>query len=220
MNLLRFNKEKKYIPLDYETCNLNLVLENIQAPWQLGWEVYKGESLLESHEDWIWWDDLNAKMGEEAARITGFDYYLYKSKAKPALPIWENVNKHINDPNSIIISANGINFDTYIHGIYAKLLGFKPDYSWAARHYDIQTVHKAKFLGYSIPPIGGDEWIFFNIKMSEIRQRGMKSSLKHLCETLGIPYDEERHHKNALYDVELTMHCFLKQIKTIDIYEQ
>lgn len=217
MNLLRFENKYKFLTFDYETCNLNLVAEAIQAPWQLGWSLRSKQS-TESHEDWIWWDDLELKMGKDAARLTGFDYQVYKRKAKPARPIFDKFDAYLKDPNIISVTANGWNFDTYIYGIYCKLLGEIPDYSWTARHVDIQTIEKAKQLDYKIPKIGTDEWIFFNVKMSEIRQRGLKTNLKFLCESYDVPYDETRHHKEALYDVELTDSIFDKQMRKLDIH--
>lgn len=217
MKLLRFDNSYDFLTFDFETCNLNLVSEQIQAPWQLGWEV-KSQSKISAHEDWIWWDDLNDKMSADAARLTGFDYFVYKTKAKPAKPIFDKFTNELKKPSSISVSANGWNFDIYIYGIYCKLLGLIPSYDWTNRHVDIQTLEKAKQLDYKIPQIGTDDWIFFNVRMSEIRQRGLKTNLKFLCESYDVPYDETRHHREALYDVELTRQIFEKQVKSLDIY--
>ena len=46
--LARFDNKQKSVVFDFETCSLNLVsTEN--KPWQLAFQVYEGEKLLESN---------------------------------------------------------------------------------------------------------------------------------------------------------------------------
>ena len=44
---------------------------------------------------------------------------------------------------SIIIGQNLLGFDVYIHRIYCKYLGIKPDYSYISRIYDTNCIAKA-----------------------------------------------------------------------------
>lgn len=216
--LLRFETDQKKLIYDFETCNLNLVSTEFQAPWQLGWQVYQGKKHILSKEDWIWWDDLQSKMGKAAAELTGFDYDTYKRKAQPAQPILESFETYLLDKEVISVSANGVNFDQYIYQIYRRLLGKGYEWSWATRHVDIQTLHKAYILGMTPPPIGTKEWILFNIKMSQVVKKGLKTSLAFMCKEFGVDYDPTRHHREALYDVELTDQIFEQQLYRMDIY--
>lgn len=227
MELLRFKKGQKYLIWDFETANLSLLpcsngLDNldtiINMPWQLGWQVYDGAKLVENHEDWIWWECFGSKMGRDAAAITQFDQSLYERRAKPPEPILERFNGYLLDPSVISITANGQNFDLYLYNIYRHLLKKGTDYSWVSRHYDIQVLEKASILGVAPPPIGTDDWTLFSFKMSGIRKRGMKTSLAHLAQQNGVPYDPNRHHKEASYDVSLTKGVFDAQIRKMDIY--
>ena len=76
-SLLRFQKNKKYLLFDYETCNLNLVSHN--KPWQLAFLVIEDNKVVESKDYWLKWDELN--VSPEAAKITGFTKAKYSKKA-------------------------------------------------------------------------------------------------------------------------------------------
>ena len=75
-DLLRFDKDQKYITWDVETEGLNLVHSK---PWQIAWIVCQGDKVLEKFDFYIKWDDL--KVSEDAARITGFSREDYNRKA-------------------------------------------------------------------------------------------------------------------------------------------
>ncbi len=219
-NLLRFNRDYKTLVWDYETTSLNLVSSEIQTPWQLGWILSEGKRVVEQREEWIHWPDLVYKMntwGKGAAAVTGWTEWEYLKKAKPPEPILESFEKVLFDPTVISVGANSWNFDIYVHNIYRKLLDKKPDWSYLSRHVDIQTLAKAAFLGIVPPPIGTDEWIFFNIKMSNFHQKGLKTNLAHMCREFDIPYDADRHHREAMYDCEITGAIFHKQIQTLHL---
>lgn len=223
MILLR-NTRKKAVVFDFETCNLNLLppagTEDsiINLPWQLGWSVYNGDKLVKSNEDWLWWDCLHKKMSKDAAAITGFDYETYKAKAQDPGPVLEAFNAVLLAPEVISVTANGQNFDTYLYNILRNLLHKGTDYSWINRHVDIQVVEKAKILGYEMPPIGTHDWCLFSFKMSQIHRRGLKTNLAHLCSEYGVPYDKDRHHKEASYDSDLTYQVFRKQAQSLDLF--
>lgn len=218
-NLLRFKKDQKYLIWDCETASLALISGDNppNLPWQLGWQLYQGKKLLESHEDWLWWDDLEQKMGRDAAAITGFDIDTYKSKATDPLPIFERFSKILYDPDVINVGANIINFDIYIYNILARKLGEKTDWSFTNRSLDIQIIEKAKILGQKLPQIGTDDWFFNNMKLAQYHQRGLKTNLAHLCKMYGVEYNEFRHHVSSSYDCELVMGVMFQQINQMDI---
>ena len=221
MSFLRFKKDQKYLVWDKETASLNLLNspDPINLPWQLGWQVYEGNKLIESHEDWIWWDDLIDKMGKGAAELTGFDEEVYKAKAKDPLPIFERFTKYLYDPSVINVGANIINFDNYIFDIFARRVGRAAEntWDWVKRSYDIQVVEKGIFLQQGFPPIGTDEWLFNSYKLSGFHQKGLKTSLAHLCKVYGIEYNEMRHHRESAYDSQLVFNIFEKQLFKVDI---
>ena len=67
--LARFDNKQKSVVFDFETCSLNLVsTEN--KPWQLAFQVYEGDKLLESNDYYIYWEDL--KLSDGAKKVTGF----------------------------------------------------------------------------------------------------------------------------------------------------
>ena len=76
--LYRFNKNKKFVLFDYETCGLNLAsLDN--KPWQLAFLVADQNQIFEKKDFYIKWEKLN--ISDEAKKITGFKEDKYLSKA-------------------------------------------------------------------------------------------------------------------------------------------
>ncbi len=221
--LLRFKFGQKYVVFDAETVCLNLASPRIQGIHQWGWLVAqknKQLDILETHEDTPYFKDLISKMrewGRQAAIITGFSESAYLSKATDPAPILDNFNKFLLDPKVISITANGQNFDAYLYKIYNTLLKRKTDFSWIPNHYDIQIIHKAKVLEWAFPKMGTPEWVSFCYKLSIRKDKGLKTSLAYLCKEYEIPYQAERHHKEASYDSELTLAIFEKQIGQLDI---
>ena len=126
-NLLRFNKDQKYIVFDFETCNLNLAsLDN--KPWQLAFIVAQGNKILEKHDYYIAWDDL--KISAEAAKITGFSRSKYDKQKKDPKEVLSHFEKYLYDEDYINLGHNIFGFDIYIHNIFRKNLGIPSDYSY------------------------------------------------------------------------------------------
>ncbi len=218
--LLRHSFNQKYIAFDFETCNLALLepfgdsLPNL--PWQLGVTEFCGLKQVLEKEHWIKWD-FPFEVGVEAARITGFTWEKYHLLAKPALPILEAFDRLLYNPDYISITANGQRFDIYLHNIFRHLLNKPTDYSYLKRHVDIQVLHKAVVLGLTPPEINTEDWVAFSFRVANYTTKGLKSSLKHMCEYYGVPYDPARHHVEAAYDVALTKEIFNKQLWKLEI---
>ena len=83
-NLLKQKLNQQFVVFDTETEGLSLTSSR---PWQLSWIVCKGEKILEEHDEFVLYDDLN--VSEDAARVTGFDKNNYLAKAKPPLEVWQ-----------------------------------------------------------------------------------------------------------------------------------
>lgn len=208
---------------DFESVSLGSCRggDNIlQAPWQLGWQLYSGKKLLHQQEDFIYWPDLISKMnrwGKVARVINGFDEAIYKESASDPEPVLDRFEKNLYDPSVISVTANGYGFDYSLHDMYRGFLQKPTDYSYMNNHIDIQVIHKAIVLSAPIPPVGTDDFVAFSIKLSEYHERNLKTNLAFLCKTYNVPYDKDRHHKEASYDCEITFAILQEMIQKFDI---
>ena len=64
----------------------------------------------------------------DAARITRFDYNLWKEKAKNTLEVLELFESYLYNPEYIIIGANLFGYDVYVINTLRKMLGLKSDF--------------------------------------------------------------------------------------------
>lgn len=220
--MLRFDYKQNYVVFDFETLNLciNQGDTELQAPWQLGYIIAKGNKILKSIEDYIFWEDFHNKAenyGKEALQITQFNKEKYDAEAKDASLVLSSFDNYLLDNSYISVSANGINFDQYIYNLYRTMIGLPYNRDWHNTHYDIQCLEKAKELKMTVPPIGSDSWGVFMLKMSNVVEKGLKVSLSYLCKKYSIDYDSSKHHVEASYDCLKTYEIFLEQIKTIPV---
>ena len=74
-----------------------------------------------------------------------------------------NFHKYIYDKDYIIIGQNLLGFDVYIHRIYCKYLGIKPDYSYISRIYDTNCIAKA--IKKDLQPPKDLELIYWQYKL-------------------------------------------------------
>lgn len=211
-DLLRFNKKQVYLTWDCETENLRLGGSN--RPWQLSYSLSTQDEILEEHDDFPWWPDLDISAG--AAAITRFNYEEYKAKAKDPKKILEKFDSYLYDPDILNVFANGFGFDTFIHNIIRLECGKKSNYDYVKNSLCIQCIEKAQILGIkeiSQDPIKRAAQMF---SLTNYRKRGLKTNVKFLCEKNGIEYDVMRGH-DGLYDVSRTKAIFDKQIWQINI---
>jgi len=207
-NLLRFKKDQKYITWDTETESLNLVNSR---PWQISWAISKGDKVLKHEDRFLHWDDL--KMSDGAAKITRFDRTKWASRAEDPKKVLADFDKYLYDPEYLILGANLFGFDIYQHNNARREVGLKTDYSYINRIIDVQAIQKGIYLGLKSIPENRTAWHY---QMQNFRQRGMKTSVKHLCSVYDIDYDENKAH-DAVYDNNLVFSIFRKQILTIEI---
>lgn len=210
-NLLRFNKKQKYIFFDFETCCLNLgSLDN--KPWQLGYIIINDGKIVLKRDCWIFWPDL--KMTPAAAKMTGWTESKYKSKSKPADSILEEFESYLYDPSYINIGHNILGFDVYVHGIYRKCLGKKPDYSYIDRSID--TLCLAKAIKNDIKINEGDSLFDWQYRLNNMIDRKSKKKLIDLCRHYDIPVDESKLH-DAMYDIEQNYEVYKKMLWEVNI---
>lgn len=213
-NLLRYNKEQIYCLLDFETSGLNLL---DSKPWQLSFMVFTLDKILETHDYFIHWDNLN--MSEGAARVTRFNMDFYKSRAKPlteVLPIFE---KFYLDNSILKISHNGLGYDQFIHNIARKSLGLAPTFDPAKYSIDTLALSRAYRLGVKPPKFqpGSLEWLKFSYKMlAEYGNKKLKVSLNAMCKEFNILTDESQLH-NSLYDIGQNREVFKQLLWKLEI---
>lgn len=207
-NLLRFNSYQKYIVMDFETEGLSLALTR---PWQLSWLVYGGNKIVKNEDHLLYWKDLS--ISADAARITRFDYNLWKERAEDPLKILTQFEKYLYNPEYLIIGANLFGFDLYVHNTLRRILGLKSDFSYLDRVLDIQCIQKGIYMGLKTVPENRTAWQY---QMYHYVKKGVKTSVKHLAGLYDVPYDENRAH-DAKYDNWLCLEIFKKQILTIEI---
>ena len=209
--MLRYNKKQKYICFDFETCSLNLTSSD-NKPWQLSYIIAEGNKIIKEQDCYIHWPDL--KLSPEARKITKFNDAKYKKLAKDPKDHLLNFHKYIYDKDYIIIGQNLLGFDVYIHRIYCKYLGIKPDYSYISRIYDTNCIAKA--IKKDLQPPKDLELIYWQYKLNDFREKRMRTSIKAQIKQYKIDFDEDKLH-DSLYDVRMNFEIFKKQIWQIDI---
>ena len=209
-HLLRFDKNKKFILFDYETCGLNLAsLDN--KPWQLAFLICEGNQIKEKHDFYLKWDDL--KISEDARRITGFNDSVYESKAVDPLKVLNLLDTYFYNPDYHIVGHNIIGFDIYIHNIHRILCGKSTDYSYMNRLIDTNSLAKAEALDIEI---NESDLTLLQLKLQKMRKKGLKTNLKFLCQKYDIDFDESKLH-NALYDIEQNFKVFQSMLWKFNI---
>jgi len=210
-NLLRFNKKQKYIFFDFETCCLNLgSLDN--KPWQLAFTVIENSKVVTSKDHWIFWSNL--KMSTAAAKMTGWTQAKYDKKAGDAHRILEEFESYLYDPEYMNIGHNILGFDIYVHGIYRKCLGKKPDYSYV--HRSIDTLCLAKAIKNDIKFNKNDDLFSWQYRLNNMIDRKSKKKLIDLCKYYDIPVDESKLH-DAMYDIQQNYEVFKKMLWEVNI---
>lgn len=210
-NLLRFNKKQKYIFFDFETCCLNLgSLDN--KPWQLGFIVIENGRVVRKKDYWIQWPDL--KMTAAAAKMTGWTKAKYDKKATDSKSILAEFEHYLYNKDYINVGHNILGFDIYVHGIYRRCLGLKPDYSYVYRSID--TLCLAKAIKNDIKFDRDDNLFSWQYRLNNMIDRKSKKKLIDLCKDYDIKIDENKLH-DAMYDIEQNYEVFKKMLWEVNI---
>ena len=206
--LLRFDKKQKYLVLDCETEGLNLAFSR---PWQCSWIVCQGQDVISKHDHFIKWEDL--KVSDDAAKITGFNFYDYLRRAEEPKKIFSKLESVLNDPSYLIIGQNILGFDVYILNVWRRAIGLKTDYSFIDRVIDTRSLSTAILKQIDIDKQNLLSWQY---KMLHFREKGLKTSQAFMLKYYNIPHDPKMLH-NSLYDVEMTFEIFKKQLFNIEL---
>ena len=208
-DLLRFKFDQKYVIFDTETEGLNLVTSK---PWQLAWIEAEGKKITKKQNRFLMWEDLN--VSEDAARVTGFNYTSYVKQAEDPSIVYKDFINLISQDDIIIVGQNLLGYDIYILGVIARQLGIKIDYSFVNRIFDTKAIATAIAKGNKTPD--KNDFISWQIKWLNYRERGVKTNQKYLLEHYNIDFDSKKLH-DALYDIEKNFEIFLKQIWELEI---
>lgn len=206
--LLRFQKNQKYLILDTETEGLNLVKSR---PWQCAWILAEGRNVIDKQDRYIKWDEINVSEG--AAKITGFSYDEYERRAENPAKVWKDLAKYLFDPEYIIIGQNILGFDVYMLNVWLKGMNQKSDYSYLPRVIDTKSLSTAIFK--NILP-DKNNFLSWQYKLLNHKEKGLKTSQARMLKHYNIPHDPKKLH-DALYDIEMTFQIFLKQIYDIEV---
>lgn len=207
-NLLRFNKKQRYLIFDTETEGLNLINSR---PWQVAWILAEGDKVLEKHDLYIKWEDLN--ISDEAAKITGFSKQAYDRRSLDPKDVFDKFSKYLNDENNLIIGQNLLGFDIYMVNIWRKAIGLSSDYSFINRIIDTKSIATA--IAKEIP-VQKDNLLSWQYRLLNHKEKGLKTSQATLLKRYDIPHDPKRLH-DAMYDIEMNFRIFRKQLFDIEL---
>lgn len=208
-NLLRYDFNKKYIVLDWETNGLNLLST---LPWQLGFIICQGKSVKQEFERKIWWPDY--EMEPEIATLNHFYRPQYEKEARDPAEVLDEIESYLYNPEYLIIGQNLLGFDVFVHNTFRKKLGRKTDYSYISRVIDTKALSMAIQKGAKNPP--RDDFTAWQATWLHHRERGIKTSQAHMLKHYGIEHRPESLH-DALTDVKMTFEIFKKQIFELEI---
>jgi len=205
--LLKQNLNQKFVVFDTETEGLSLTSSR---PWQLSWIVCQGEKILESHDEFVLYPDLN--VSDEAARITGFDKSSYLSKAKPPIDVWQKFAPYLYDSSNLLVGQNILNYDIYILNTMMGTIGIQNNWSFLNRCIDTRALSTAMFKG--IQPSG--DLLPWQMKLMNFHEKGLKTSQAFMLKHFAIDHDPSKLH-NALYDITMNYKIFRKLIMEVNV---
>ncbi len=209
--LLKYNiNECKFLTWDLETESLNTCLAR---PWQLGFQIYHGNKLIEEKETFINWKDINVSKG--AADATGFDKKKVELYGREPKEVLDRFNKYLYNPEYKILGHNILGYDIFIHNVWMNELGYKTDYSYIDKIYDTLPLSRAYKAGFKIPQDKKD-FLAFQYRLLNYYPKGLKASNSVMAKEFGMEVDEKSLH-GALYDCKLTSFTFFNLIKKLDI---
>jgi len=204
-NLLRYNKAQKYLIWDIESEGLNHLYSR---GWQLSFIVCTLDEVLESHDYFIWYDDL--RMSRDAARITRFNFDEYKAKARPKEEVLEIFDKYLWDESLIPSGHNVIAFDSMIYNVLRRSCGKQPTYDFNVRMIDTLALSRAYKLGIK-PDISSPEaFLSFQMRMLNAYNKKMKTSLSAMAKEFNIQFESNELHRA---DVDILLNkAILKEL--------
>jgi len=202
-DLLRFDKDKIYTFIDFETCNLCLNFEN-NLPWQVAMLKVKGNDILDSKNFYIKWPS-GFKISEEAARITRFSQLTMDQRGLPPEDVFPTVFDWLENCD-YIIGHNLLCFDLYLIKGWYNLMG--KDY----RHLTgkiIDTLSLIKGIKFEMPYRTSENLMEYQYRMSCQIRKTIKTNLSASGKEFGIEHDYDSLH-DAIVDLKLNLKVWNK----------
>lgn len=204
-----FKSGQKFVLVDSEAESLNLVAAK---PFQLSWIIADKYKVLEEHDEFIYFKDLN--MSADAAKITRFDQESYKKKAVAPEEVYKRFAADLFNPEYVIVGQNILNYDAYIVKNLQKLTGNPVDYSWLSRCIDTKVLFIA--IQKNIKYDGEIPFLDWQYKTNAIFEKGLKSSQQFMLNHFDIPHDKEKLH-DSLYDITMLYEILKKELAQFEV---
>ncbi len=206
-DLLRFSDRPTFF-FDKETQRLNLLDDNL--PFEVSWMIANRKGVLKTETHYLKWPGF--RMSADAARITRFQQSWVDNGEDP-LAVLKLFESYLLDPQYDIAGQNILGFDTYVHQLWRRALGFKPDYSYLSRLYDTNLLSRAYKMGWKPDR---ENLLAWQYKVMAAYQRGVKTNLGLMAREFGMEVDETKQH-GAAYDLQLNRFVHYKVINLIEI---
>lgn len=200
--------DQKYIVFDTETEGLNL---HSSRPWQIAWIVCQGYKVLETHNRFLSFNDLNVP--DVVKKLTGFSWDVYNKKKESPKKVLEDFESYIYDPQYKIIGQNLLGFDVYMISQLQRMFGKKVEYSYLERILDTRALGKAHREGLDKPK---DNFLSWQYKIINDRSLKAKVSQNQLLKYFDIEFEESKLH-DALYDIQMCYNVFCELKKVMNL---
>lgn len=200
--------DQKYIVFDTETEGLNL---HSSKPWQIAWIVCQGYKVIETHNRFLDFDDL--EIPDIVKKLTGFSWDTYNEKKEDPETVLADFEEYLYDPQYKIIGQNLLGFDVYMIAELQRMFGKKCDYSYLNRIYDTRALGKAHRENLNKPK---DNFLSWQYKIIHDRTLKSKVSQIQLLKFFDIDFEKEKLH-DALYDIEMCYQIFCELKKAMNL---
>ena len=202
-HLLRFQEDKKFCFIDFETENLCLNFRG-NRPWQVALLECTGSNKINEHDLIIKWErDINVSEG--AARITRFSMDKYDELKIDYKEVFSTMERCLEDCD-YIVGHNIIGFDIYLIKEMYKMFG--EDYKHLVPKL-IDTNCIARGVKMEIPYKPEEDFTEYQYRIVNTRRKGVRSSLTALGKEFNIDHDYDKLH-NAIVDLELNLKVWNK----------
>jgi|TARA_R110000751_G_scaffold48194_7_gene107538 DNA polymerase III epsilon subunit-like protein len=202
-HLLRFDKDKTFVFIDFETENLCLNFRQ-NMPWQMAMIKVRGDSKFDERDIMIKWD-RELRVSPEAARITRFSDEKYKSLRKPHEKVFPLMEKWLEEAD-YIVGHNILGFDIYLILEFYKKMG-KNGAHLVDKMIDTFCLSKAYKLGSQKPSEAS--LIEFQYRCLDIRKKRLGCSLQAIARNFDIEHNYDKLH-DALVDLDLNLKVWNK----------
>ena len=206
-DLLRFSK-RKIVFYDFESSNLNLQEGNL--PFQASWIKADKFDIYKSDNHYLKWPNFRISKG--AAMVTRFQQSWVDGGKDPE-EVLNAYEKDIYDEENLIVGHSVLGFDVYLHQLWRRKFGRKPDYSYLNRIIDLNLVCRAYKEGWKPDH---DNLLQWQYKCLSSPRKGIKTNLILMCKEQEIEIDTTMAH-DGLYDLHKTRELYYKMINLVEI---